>query len=476
MIVANQMVEVKWNSSMRKYYTEKGYAFTNSGDTFLVDIKDLTKGSKSDVKALCDWCENEFTRPMQSLNRKNQINHFCSNDCQHKHRTKTANEAKPSKECKQCEEDYKVEKWRFDISNFCSVSCLAKWQSENFKGKSSPLYVERFIVKCDWCDSDVERTAHKLKSQEYNFCNINCKQNWHREVLVKTDKFLDVSRQTMLSNLSEGKIKMTETVPHTKITEVLVALGIPYLNEKIVSDYSFDIYLPKHDLYIEINGGYWHCDNRLYSEIKHSHQVERIIQDKRKRTYMLNNLNKNILYLWEHDINKNLDVCVNLIEKFIEGEGLLENYHSMNYQLEGSKLLAIDTLHIPYMEESFKDIAHLIDLSAREKATKFDKSKYITFKCNYCDNDKTQLLVSYNLASKHYCSIKCNSLAQQIGNEGSNKLTFDYECASCDKDLQVRNFVHQKLVKGTQKNIFCSKECKHKWKKPKLNNQTKKCL
>lgn len=53
-------------------------------------------------------------------------------------------------------------------------------------------------------------------------------------------------------------------------------------------------------------------------------------RDKAKHTYILNNHNIEILYLWENDIYNNLDMCNLLLHEYIRSDGKLNNYHSFN--------------------------------------------------------------------------------------------------------------------------------------------------
>lgn len=459
-IVENQKVKVKWNNANKKHYQSFGYIFTKSGDEFEIKINHITKGSKVKVKFECDWCNEKYDRAYSTGIRYEH--HFCSNECQHKYRSHYAEINKPTKQCEGCGEVYKVEKYNYETSRFCSNECLTKWQSKAFKGENSPLYVERFTVNCDWCGEEIQRTQNKLDTRSYHFCNRTCQQSWHKNVYVKSDEFIEIAKKTMLSNLSEGKIKFTETEPHLKITQILDGLGLKYKNEEIVSDYSFDIYLEDFDLYIEINGGFWHCDNRLYSEINYTHQLDRVIKDKRKRTYLFNNLKKRILYLWEQDINNNIETCIELITEYIKSNGNLKNFHSMNYFVLDGKLALNKVLLLPYMDRNFNDIASIVNLEVRKKVTRYDETKHVIFNCEYCNEEKTQLIIVYMKAKNHFCSVKCKNLSQQVGNDTGN-LKHEYDCDNCGKPMEVKNYIIQDLKNGKRKSITCSRECQHEF-------------
>lgn len=51
---------VTWNSKNKRHYVELGYEFTNMGDSFWVNIEDLTSGSSAVVTLKCDYCGKEY--------------------------------------------------------------------------------------------------------------------------------------------------------------------------------------------------------------------------------------------------------------------------------------------------------------------------------------------------------------------------------------------------------------------------------
>ena len=82
-------------------------------------------------------------------------------------------------------------------------------------------------------------------------------------------------------------------------------------------------------------GDYWHATPLKYNINNLTKQQKKSIkQDKSKHTYVKKYEDIEILYLWETDINKNIDLCWSLIDKYINNNGVLDNYHSFNYHLE----------------------------------------------------------------------------------------------------------------------------------------------
>ena len=178
---------------------------------------------------------------------------------------------------------------------------------------------------------------------------------------------------------------------------------------------------------IEVQGDFWHCDNRNFKEIKYLIQAENIKNDKSKKTYIYNKYNINILYLWEEDIENNLELCKQLILEYINNKGILSNYHSFNYNIISNNKLCINKdIMIPYMEYDIKELNKIIDLSVREQISKYEPDKHITFNCEWCGEETTINLLHYNRTEHHFCSTKCNTSYY-----GNKRLKSNNICKEC---------------------------------------------
>lgn len=132
----------------------------------------------------------------------------------------------------------------------------------------------------------------------------------------------------------EGTKNSIETSkPQQIINDLLDDMNIKYISEYSCKYYLIDHYLLDQKLMIEVQGDFWHCSPLLSSKSNTSGIKGNIIKDKRKHTYIKNKYGIEILYLWETDINQNIDLCAKLIELYIKNNGILENYHSFNYKL-----------------------------------------------------------------------------------------------------------------------------------------------
>lgn len=68
MLLLPQQVLMTWNGTTKKHFVPKGYAYTKSGDTFLVNVLELPKGSNKKVKVICDYCEKVYEKIYNSYN------------------------------------------------------------------------------------------------------------------------------------------------------------------------------------------------------------------------------------------------------------------------------------------------------------------------------------------------------------------------------------------------------------------------
>jgi hypothetical protein len=62
---------MNWRARNKNYYIAKGYSFTNIGDEFRVDIKDISKGSHIQIDIECDGCGKE----LKNIPWKNYLKH-----------------------------------------------------------------------------------------------------------------------------------------------------------------------------------------------------------------------------------------------------------------------------------------------------------------------------------------------------------------------------------------------------------------
>jgi hypothetical protein len=246
---------------------------------------------------------------------------------------------------------------------YCSYECRDKYKTNYLSGKNSILY-KRVLTKCTNCGKDIEvipanYNIYNSDGDSNNFCSQECYYEYRSKYYVRekhpmfgyhqTQEQKEEARQRILHMISNGIIPQTMTTPHKKIYELLISHGIECENEHLEKYHSIDIYLKQSGLMIEIMGDYWHGSPLKYRYNNlNAQQLKSIKQDKSKHTYIKKYKNIEMLYLWEYDINHNIDLCWELIRKYIDNNGILLNYHSFNYHIQNYNLILNNNIITPY--------------------------------------------------------------------------------------------------------------------------------
>lgn len=353
----------------------------------------------------CDYCGEEIERTKSQYEKSK--NHFCSNKCADKFKQEKHT---VEKVCIICEEKFKIRK-SLEHQMCCSIQCQGVWQSKNLVGENAnnwksevPLEDRRF--NCDWCNKETIVRPYNIKNKNH-FCSHDCLREWLTKYFVNTEANIDRQRKLAVKILEDGLIEKVNSEPQVIINNLLNELNIMHKNEKGFKYYTVDNYLIDYNLIIEVMGIYWHCDHRFYPSINYSQQVHRIKIDKAKHTYIKNNYNIEILYLWEYDILNNIKLCEELIKLYIKNKGILENYHSFNYTYQNNNLFLNKDIIIPYMNYDKKDLNKIINIKTKQNMSKKQLDKWIFFNCEQCGNEKEQLKSRYNKAKHHFCSHNC---------------------------------------------------------------------
>lgn len=291
-------------------------------------------------------CENCGKQVYKTLSQyKKGIHHFCSTKCQKEYNHKQTHE---HRRCEICGKQFEVSKK--SKQRFCSTECQNKWQTTRI-GSLNPR-TNRIRVKCDWCGKDLSIIPANLERFNHHFCGDKCSREWRKNVLAHDKEYKDASRQRAARILKNNPVNLY-TKPQIMVNELLTKMNIRYENEYTCKYYSIDNFLQDYNLMIEVMGDFWHSNPIKYSSKKVLRDMQRksLRKDKAKNTYVHNYYDTQILYLWEHDIYNNIDLCEKLIELYINTDGILENYHSFNYHLENDGLIKLnDKIIYPYFE------------------------------------------------------------------------------------------------------------------------------
>jgi len=248
-----------------------------------------------------------------------------------------------------------IRKYKSQYNNiFCDKACLSQWQSLNTKGDKSVRFNSE-LVKCECCDKLILRTPYKINLNNINFCSRECMGKWksENECGENNHNFGTVWNAEMRLKGAERAVKMLmesdftyrQTKPQLITDNLLNELNIVNENEYSCKYYLMDNYLNDYNLMIEVQGNFFHCNPVM--NLNNSRRTKILGKDKAKHTYVKRYYGIEILYLWEKDITQKLELCRQLILKYINNNGILEDYHSYNYCLdENNKIKIIENKYV----------------------------------------------------------------------------------------------------------------------------------
>jgi hypothetical protein len=419
----------KENQSTVAIYKKRKHHFCNK-ECFDDWQRENSKG-KTRLNLTCDNCGIEITKTLAQYNKHNT--HFCSSECQYEFISKNALEIR---KCKYCNEEFTCKK--SSKQKFCSKKCANK--GGYHKPKTEVLF------NCDFCGEQIYKDTYSANKSKNHFCSKKCFRKWYDTIFSQTKEFSNRMKTNTLTMLKEGKFNHLDTGIQSSVNSILQKIGIEFVNESIYGNYSVDNYLLKYNLIIECMGDYWHCNPLKYKEINYQTQLDRIIKDKAKNTYIKKYNKINVLYLWESD---SIEVLEALIQEYISNNGVLKNYHSFNYNIINNKLILNNIIIKSYTEYSSEQLNLITDLSIRQR-----KKYWIKFDCDNCGQETSQLINNYKTSVHHFCSNKCKH-NYRLNNPKRPNCKCDY----CGRDI----YVFPSRLKNTNHN-FCDRNCYNKWK------------
>ena len=268
----------------------------------------LSNGKKFIFNFKCDYCKGEGKNNFNSYCKTKHS--FCSTECYWKYKKEYEPKGKDYKTysqieclCSQCNKPTSINKYHKEHRKniFCSQNCYWEFRKSNYSGENHNQYGLK-------------------KSEE--------QKNKMREITIKRYVYGDLN-----SRIQESKIQI-------RINSLLQELNIINEREFICKYYAIDNYINELNLATEVMGDYFHATPIKYGdENTNAMQKKAIKRDKSKNTYLYKYYNMKILYLWETDINNDIDLCKELILLFIKNGGNLKNYHSFNYELKDKKII-----------------------------------------------------------------------------------------------------------------------------------------
>ena len=280
--------------------------------------------------------------------------------------------------CENCgkEIEYKPRAYLVSKYHYCSHECYFEDKpNKTLKGKENPDY-NRIDVSCSNCGKPMSIIPYRYKKtnslgESNNFCSKECLAEY-RHIHYSgvnapcynrtwTEQEKEKLRIFQLKNSVD--LERLNTKPQIIIDSILDDLGVKYKREAIFDYYAVDNYLVDYNGIIEVMGDYWHSNPLRYNDNNYTLnevQAKQLHRDKIKYSYIKNHYQIPILYIWETDIKRNVDMCQLLIKEYISSNCILFNYHSFNWSIIDGVLQLNNDLITPYQDLKVDEYRNLI--------------------------------------------------------------------------------------------------------------------
>lgn len=218
---------------------------------------------KERIEKKCIICGKVFYAKRSEIKRGKK---YCSLKCYHESQ-KTGTWVI----CKYCGKKFYAAKKaieRNDAGKYCSWKCFRKVQE---------IKPNKIKIKCDYCGKEIYRWRRSIKRNDLHFCSRRCLGCY------------TIAHQNNPSSLER------------KLAGYLIDHNISFICQFKYKLGVADFFI-KPNLIIEVDGDYWH-------------NLPKMIERDKRQTLFLEGEGYTVLRLWEHELNKNPDIC---IEKILE--------------------------------------------------------------------------------------------------------------------------------------------------------------
>jgi len=202
---------------------------------------------------------------------------------------------------------------------------MALYSTEEYKNKLSSISMERWkdpgrrhkisvAIKKRWSDLGYRQkssessairqntTSHKLKMSDISkdvWKNPNHRLKM-RNIWISDEykqKKSKIARGLWEDDEYRNKLAVAQrtnkkslTKPHNKVITILDALNVQYEVEYVIGPWTFDVFIPTHNILIEVQGNYWHSFK------------DQIRRDNSKLSYISKYFPQyKLKYIWEHE-------------------------------------------------------------------------------------------------------------------------------------------------------------------------------
>lgn len=140
-----------------------------------------------------------------------------------------------------------------DFVKKTQATCLSKYGVDNYsKTKESKLNNSKKLTKIFFNGETIEDVAERTG---YSYLEVSQLTNRHGDECILWIKKKISSIQAMMETY-------------------LRSINIEFQSEKIIGNYRADIFIPKYNLILELDGVYWHCDKNIKDKKYHIKKKE----------------------------------------------------------------------------------------------------------------------------------------------------------------------------------------------------------
>jgi len=333
-MIKSKTVKLKINNRNKKYYSELGYEIFKGEETE-IKVKDLTKGSKVMINAICDICGKEKSITYHEYNKNTQkYNIFaCDNKCAWVKNKKT-NQSKYGKDSYSQTDEYNESVKKTNLEKYDEEYYT---QTDEYKNNMIDYYenhdYNKDVEKKKQTNNDRYGSDYYQQSESYinskdeiveKYKNTITKKLLNKyDDLIYTDnkKYIfmcknghkyEIDRTLLKNRIVSNTIICTVCNPidkhiSGKELELINFIKDNYNGEIITSDRSLikplelDIYLPELKLAFEFNGLYWH------SEINKANDYHLI------KTNSCDKQGVQLIHVWEDNWNYKQEIIKSMI-------------------------------------------------------------------------------------------------------------------------------------------------------------------
>ena len=180
-------------------------------------------------------------------------------------------------------------------------------------------------------DERVKKYTEKLKGREITWSD-KIKETQNKNWLEKYDELVEkCSKQSKEywskpENREQRRLDQVEYLRtrqinkksklEQKFEDLLTELNIQFINQHPLNGYLYDFYIPKHNILIEVDGDWFHCNPDVHPEA--IHEIQKFVKenDERKNIIAKEN-NIPLLRFWEKDINDSIDSVKSKLSEYL---------------------------------------------------------------------------------------------------------------------------------------------------------------